>query len=295
MKCSKLIGLLLSITALAIFALAGCQGITSGSSGSPAVPTPTPGATPPPAPAGSLNTSINHIVLFMQENRSFDHYFGQMNVYRASVGLPQEVDTWGPNKTPVGIQTNSYNPTTGQPGPPIAAFHMQSACSENLTSSWNESHREFNFANPRSTTTFTMDGFAFIEGKFANDSNLLGFGGANFKDITGKRSMGYYDQNDLPYYYFMASNFAMSDAWHSPAPTRTHPNRFYWMAATSQGWIVAPDRQLTSKTIFQAMDQAGVTWKIYLAGKHTYYSYFTYSNTHNANVVPIAQYFTDVQ
>ena len=231
----------------------------------------------------------------MQENRSFDHYFGQLNVYRAANGLPQDVDTWGPNKTPDGISTAGYNPATGQPGPQIAAFHMKSACSENLSSAWNESHREFNI-NDRSLPNGgpdVMNGFAFVEGQFAFQSNLAGFGA--FQDVTGKRAMGFYDQTDLPYYYFMASNFATSDRWFSPVPTRTHPNRFYWMAATSQGWIVPPPHQLSAKTIFQEMDAAGITWKIYKGGKNTYYSYFSYSNTHNANVVPLAQYFTDVK
>ena len=74
--------------------MSACQGLGGGSSATP---------TPTPAPAGSLN-SINHIVLFMQENRSFDTYFGQLNAYRAkqTPPLPQDVDTWtsGADKTP---------------------------------------------------------------------------------------------------------------------------------------------------------------------------------------------------
>ena len=281
-------GLKPGLVLTAMLFLLGCQGLVSGS-GSGAAPSPTP-----QSPQASI-TSINHIILFMQENRSFDHYFGQLNVYRAANGLPQDVDTWGPNKTPAGVSTAGYDPVTGQPGPPIGAFHMQSACSENLSSAWNESHREFNLRD-RSLPNGgpdVMDGFAFVEGHFANDSTLFGFG--QFLDVTGKRAMGYYDQNDLPFYYFMASNFATSDRWFSPAPARTHPNRFYWMAATSKGWVVPPPHQINAETIFQEMDNAHITWKIYLGGKNTYYSYFTYSTTHKTNVVPLAEYFTDVQ
>ena len=57
--------------------MSACAGLGGGSSATP---------TPTPAPAGSLN-SINHIVLFMQENRSFDSYFGQLNAYRAKQTL----------------------------------------------------------------------------------------------------------------------------------------------------------------------------------------------------------------
>src|SRR6476469_10637676 len=113
--------------------ISACAGLGGGSA-------PTPTHTPP---AGSLNTSINHIILFMQENRSFDHYFGQLNAYRAKQNppLPQDVDTWGPNKTPAGVSTPGFDPTTvfGQ-GPPLPPLHMQSACSENATASWDESH-----------------------------------------------------------------------------------------------------------------------------------------------------------
>lgn len=270
--------------------MSACAGLGSGSGSGGTSPTPTP------APGSGSVTSLNHIVLFMQENRSFDHYFGQLNAYRAkqTPPLPQDVDTWtsGTDKTPANVSAPGYDPVTGKAGPPIKAFHMQSACSENLTPSWNETHRIFNLFHTGSGV-FTMDGFAFIEGKFAHDEFVNGL--PNFTDFTGKRAMGYYDDSDLPYYYFMASNFATSDRWFSPAPTRTHPNRFYWMAATSQGLVVPPDHQITAKTIFEVMDANHISWKIYTTDKNTYFSYFGYFNAHHANVVPVSQYFTDVQ
>src|ERR1051326_2680766 len=86
--------------------LAGCSGLGMG----PAGPTPTPTPTP-----GSLN-SLNHIILFMQENRSFDHYFGQLNAYRAkqTPPLPQDLDTWtsGADKTPANVSTRSEEHTS---------------------------------------------------------------------------------------------------------------------------------------------------------------------------------------
>ncbi|HET7873419.1 MAG TPA: alkaline phosphatase family protein [Terriglobales bacterium] len=268
----------LSPSVLTIVFLVGCQGLTGGGSTNKS---PDPGTSTP----ASLN-SINHIILFMQENRSFDHYFGQLNVYRAAHGMPQDVDTWGPNKTPEGVATASYNPATGTPGAPIAAFHMRSVCSENLSPSWNESHRIMNLKDPTSNGPDKMDGAAFVEGKFAFNAGLT--------DVTGRRAMGYYDASDLPFYYFMASNFATSDRWYSAVPTRTHPNRFYWMAATSQGFVTAPKQQLSAKPIFAVLDKANITWKIYMA-KATYYSYFTYSTTHKTNVVPLSEYFVDVR
>src|SRR6476646_8024650 len=176
--------------------MSACAGLGGGGS----APTPTP--TPVPT-AGSLN-SLNHIILFMQENRSFDHYFGQLNAYRAKQNppLPQDVDTWGPNKTPAGVSTPGFDPTTvfGQ-GPPIPAFHMQSACSENATASWDESHVSFNLKNGNNNLgPFLMNGFAFVQGHFARDEAAKG---NTFLDLTGKRAMGYYDDSDLPFYYFI--------------------------------------------------------------------------------------------
>src|SRR6478736_7119851 len=62
---------------LSLTILTGCQGL--GASPGP-TPTPTPAATP----VGSLQ-SVNHIIFMMQENRSFDAYFGKINDYRASL------------------------------------------------------------------------------------------------------------------------------------------------------------------------------------------------------------------
>ncbi len=276
----------LAVTCLLL--LISCGGGSSSSNGASGS-----GATPPPAGSASLG-SINHIILFMQENRSFDHYFGQINVYRAANGLSADLDTWSADKTPANVSNVGYDPVTGQPGPPIPAFHMQSACSENLSSAWDESHRALNL-NDRVLTNppDLMNGFAFVEGHFAADSAAFGFG--TFLDVNGKRAMGYYDSNDLPYYYFMASNFATSDRWFSPVPTRTHPNRLYWMAATSQGWIVPPTLQIPAKPIFALLDAKNISWKIYLGGNNTYYSYFTYSINRKQNVVPLSEYFNDLK
>ena len=62
-----------------------------------------------------------------------------------------------------------------------------------------------------------MDGFVFTAAKFAQDSG--------FHDVQGLRAMGFYDAAALPYYYFMATQFATSDRWFSPVMARTQPNR----------------------------------------------------------------------
>jgi len=233
-RCGSMVGML-----AALLALCGCQGLSNS-------PTTT---TPPPTNLG-IN-SINHIVFMAQENRSFDTYFGQLPAYWATHNFqPQQFD---------GLPANASNPsfdgTTN-----ISAFHLATQCIENLSPSWNESHLDWNLHEPISPTA-TMDGFVYNAAKFAADNA--------FTDTAGARAIGYYDGDDLNYYYFMASNFATSDSWFAPALNRTQVNRMYLFAATSQGYAYPPgtnandNAPLTAPTIFEALDKAGVSWKVY--------------------------------
>jgi phospholipase C len=132
--------------------------------------------------------------------------------------------------------------------------------------------------------------------------------------------MGYYTGDDLNYYYFMASKFATSDRWFNAAMTRTQSNREYMIAATSQGYAYpigtdASDTTLiNSPTIFQELQSAGITWKIYVDPSFSpctgppydpaclltlsYVQNFQWGQTiptaYPNNIVPISQYFTDV-
>jgi phospholipase C len=79
--------------------------------------------------------------------------------------------------------------------------------------------------------------------------------------------MGYYNQQDLPYYYDLATFFATSDAWHSPILANTVPNRMYLMAASSFGHqypdLDSNHPRYKAKTIFRAMNEANVSWLYY--------------------------------
>jgi phospholipase C len=125
-------------------------------------------------------------------------------------------------------------------------------------------------------------------------------------DQEGRRSMGYYDGTDLPYYYFMASNFATSDRFFSPNSSNSEPNRVYFFAATSHGHVHDPGQFDSSqvKNIFQLLDAAGITWKIYYqpipdpitGGPATRLSRFQpFASQHAANLAPDSQYFTDLK
>jgi phospholipase C len=266
--------------------LIGCAGL--GGSSSSSSPTPTA------SPQADIH-SVNHIIFMLQENRSFDHYFGNLNSYRQSLGLPADVDVAPPDVT---------NPARGSSGP-IARFHLHDKCMELLSPFWNESHRDFNLKDPTSSTA-TLDGFAETAGGFAAFEGLT--------DVEGKRAMGFFTEADLPYYYFMATQFATSDRWFSPVMNRTQPNRIFGLGGSDFGYIYPPGNTgtndpapfpSTAKNIFQLLEEAHITWRIYSAGgsedlktlaSHTYLSYFQpFASQHHDHIVPRSQYFTDVQ
>ena len=171
---------------------------------------------------------------------------------------------------------------------------------QNTTPTWAESHKDWNLLNPTSTTP-KLDGFV---AEAAHDAQKPPPTDGIVFDRAGIRAMGYYDGNDLNYYYFMVSKFATSDRWFSPVMTRTEPNRLYLLAGTSAGHAYPlEDNGLTSldsnlhPTIFQSLDKAGISWRIYETDPGTSYIYKfqPYADQHTANIVPASQFATDAQ
>ncbi len=255
--------------------------------------------------------SVNHIIFMGQENRGFDQYFGMLNAYRVAQGLGADVDGLPGSETgtvaPDCTKWIACNPGF-QTRTPIPAYHYTTVCTNDYSPSWNESHVDFNLENHLSLAA-KNDGFAWTAGGYTASG---GFSGGTF-DIQGERAMGFFTERELPYYYFMATQFATSDRFFAPAPTRTQPNRLYLLAATSAGHVYAPTAQLNVATIFDRLDKAGVSWKIYytdstLNGAYcdasvnvncptglTYFSYFSSYSKFLSHIRPVAEYFTDLQ
>jgi len=113
------------------------------------------------------------------------------------------------------------------------------------------------------TRQILMDGFVHTAEGFAKS----GSGSGVFTDTIGERAMAFYQDTsttgapELNYYYFMASQFALSDRWFSPVASKTIPNRLATMSGgTTEGYVFDPGNddhapQLTSKTIFQLLDE----------------------------------------
>jgi phospholipase C len=212
--------------------------------------------------------AIDHVIFMMQENHSFDNYFGMLNPYRqannwtvASDGNTYTVD--GIDDKLTTISNTNDNGTTYHP------FKFTSTCVDDMSSAWLESYGDVNtydFANSRG---IDMNGFVHNAEGFANSCNSSGSCSGSYTDTAGERSMGYYDQDFLNYYYYMASQFALSDRWFSPVSTNTIDNRIATMTGgTTQGLTKDPGdqdhlSQLNINNIFEELDQAKVSWKIY--------------------------------
>ena len=277
------------------------------------------------------NSSVlNHIIFMAQENRSLDQYFGALRAYwkangfadRSFDGLPQFNPSSGlpplyaPPPTNLGCDPAFPPPadcTVDSSSPVVASYHLITQCTENTSPSWNESHEDWNLNNPLSATP-TLDGYVWTAAHDARNNV------PPYYDTNGIRTMGYYDETDLNYYYFMASEFATSDRWFSPAMTRTEPNRDYLIAATSGGYVYpigtdsGDQSLLTATTIFQELQTAGISWKIYVNTTNTacasnptpqclltlsYVQDFSWGQTiptsYPNNIATMTTYFSDVQ
>ena len=117
-----------------------------------------------------------------------------------------------------------------------------------------------------------------------------GGAGGQANDPLGHRAMGYYDQRDLPYYYELATQYATSDRWFAPVLANTLPNRMYLFTGTSFGTtypeVPAPGTYL-QKTIFQALNDAGVSWRYYYQDDSSFF--FQYIQAAGGSLDSLAQ------
>jgi phospholipase C len=170
---------------------------------------------------------IDHVIILIQENRAFDHYFGRMPQYgQIEVdGIPEDyVNRDGSG----GFVSPGQAPTT--------------CISPDTPHSWNASHRAWNDGE--------MDGF-FIEASSGGND--------------GGRAISWYDETQLPFYYWLYSNYSMADRWFAPVLGPTWPNRDFIYAATSDGRM-DNSVAITVPTLFDALTDAGVGWGIYVDG-----------------------------
>jgi phospholipase C len=236
-------------------------------------PTRTPGSCDGPCPI----SKIDHVVILVQENHTFDNYFGALAYapgspyhqptgrgdgcgagdHRCVDGLTCQVDAAG------GLRCSNAN--LDDDGSLVPAFHDANRCVQpDLDHEWVSAHREANFDHPNATRRHAvMDGFVRV-----NDETEQQDGGV--ESATDDETMGFYNQDEIPFYYGLASSFAISDRFFASVLGPTFPNRSFLVAATSFGHLTTNDtfpppggyKPITG-TIFDLLENNGVSWADY--------------------------------
>jgi phospholipase C len=199
------------------------------------------------APAGSDLGAVEHLVFLMQENRSFDHYFGS---YPGVRGFDDKLNRqafrqiWPGGKEPF-----------------LLPFHLDTAttdaeCTYDLSHAWTAQHDSWDQGTmARFVATHTSP-------EFEGPKN-------------GVLTMGYYTRADIPFHYALADAFTLCDGYHCSVLGPTHPNRLFWMTGSlgqdgSHGgpilttYLTAEHMWTCSWTTMpEVLEDAGVSWKIY--------------------------------
>jgi phospholipase C len=207
-----------------------------------------------PPRCGSLN-DIEHVVILIQENRSFDHYFGS---YRGVTGFADPHVLPLSDGSGLGIFAQPGYPG-GFDGDHLYPFHLDSfhngECTNDIDHSWGPQHTYWNGG--------ALD--AFVTGHEAAD------GAAN-----APLTMGYYTRADLDFYYALADAFTLCDHYHCSVIGPTDPNRLYSLSATldpagvaggpilsTSGTRVERFGTLSWTTMPEQLRASGISWKVY--------------------------------
>jgi phospholipase C len=193
-------------------------------------------------------TDIEHVVILIQENRSFDHYFGS---YRGVRGFSDRS---------LAFQQPAPSNITQSPLGKLLPFHLDApttdaACTHDITHDWVPQHQSWDNG--------AMDGFVTSRLPINSNDAIL--------------TMGYYNRADLPFYYAVADAFTICDNYFCSVMGPTDPNRLYTMAASidpdgkNGGPLLQSLRtnrnsffgQLTYTTMPEQLQARGITWKVY--------------------------------
>lgn len=199
-----------------------------------------------PPKRGSLE-DIKHVVILMQENRSFDHYFGTLAGVR---GFEDSKALKLPSGSSVFYQPDPQNPKGY-----LLPFHLDTRASSaqkipSTSHAWAVQHEAWNGGH--------MDRWLQAHRKADGEH--------------GPYVMGYYNRADIPFQFALAEAFTICDEYHCSVMGPTWPNRMYWMTGMIDpeglhgGPILnnkAPQGGYTWTTYAERLEQAGVSWKVY--------------------------------
>lgn len=199
------------------------------------------------APRGSFK-DIKHVVLLMQENRSFDHYFGTMSGVRG-------FDDPHAMKLDSG-RSVFHQPDAKHPDGYLLPFHFNTRTTNaqkipSTSHSWGPLHDSWNHGK--------MDNWIQAHRKV--------------KESTAHYVMGYYTRQDIPFHFALAEAFTICDGYHCSVMGPTIANRLYWLSGTFDpegqfggpitGTGKIPKGGYRWKTYAERLEEAGVSWKVY--------------------------------
>jgi phospholipase C len=204
--------------------------------------------------------AIDHVVVLMLENRSFDHmlgflYAGQGN--RSLSAQPFEGLTGtetNPGKGGVPVPVSRITPAVPHPylmpgaDPGEGFLATNSQLFGNVTAP----------ANQAATNDGFVSDFAYTLGWESKAPSWHVMPGTTSTDI-----MAMYTPEMLPVLSGLARGYAVCDQWFSSVPTETMPNRAFACAATSQGHMDDKTKTFTSQSIFGLLSAHGLDWRIH--------------------------------
>ena len=190
---------------------------------------------------------IKHVVLLMQENRSFDHYFGTLAGVRGFADPKAKKLSTG--------RSVFYQPDDQNPDGYVLPFHLD-------------------------TRTTSAQKIPSVSHAWAVQHEAWNHGGMNrwlpaHRKADGPRGpycMGYYTREDIPFQFALAEAFTLCDNYHCSVLGPTWPNRMYWFTGmidpTGSGGgplthNAAPPGGFTWTTYAERLEQAGISWKVY--------------------------------
>jgi phospholipase C len=213
-------------------------------------------ASGPPHGSGRLS-DIKHVVILMQENRSFDHYFGMLPGVRgfsdpAALTLPDGKPVWyqpAPTTPPTTNPAEYTNPDGYLLPFRLNTLTTSAQAIPSTSHAWSYQHLSWDNG--------AMDGF--VTAHLAANGN------------NGPYTMGYYTQEDIPFQWALAENFTICDNYHCSVLGPTWPNRLYHWSAwiDPQGVGGGPITSNIDPTPYEwqtypeALTNAGVSWQMY--------------------------------
>jgi phospholipase C len=220
--------------------------LTAGAYGASLLPQSVERALATPFRRGTF-ADIKHVVLLMQENRSFDHYFGTMAGVR---GFSDPAALKGQDGKSVFHQPDAENPRGY-----MLPFHLNTRTTgaqkiPSTSHAWEVQHAAWNHGR--------MDQWLPAHRKADG--------------AKGPYIMGYHTRADIPFHFELAESFTLCDAYFCSMFGPTWPNRLYWMTGMidpegrAGGPIIVnkiPEEGLKWTTYGERLEKAGISWKVY--------------------------------